>query len=142
MIDINKYIGLPYKNKGYTKEGLDCYGLVRLFLKEELDVDVPKFEQYDTYENKQEVERQFLLNVPLLAGERTETPEFGDICLFRFMGIVSHIGVYIRDGYVLHILRGTNSSYEAINGRRLKGRLEGYYELKEKNKVKRSSTSV
>jgi len=129
-IDISKYIGIPYKSKGYTLEGADCYGLVWLFLKTEMEIILPKFEAYDPYEDKQEVARQMNLNIPLLLGEETNLPEFGDIVLFKFGGISSHLGIYMGSNKVLHILRGTNSTCESYIRGRLKGRLDGIYRLK------------
>jgi cell wall-associated NlpC family hydrolase len=135
MIDINKYIGIPYKTKGYDFDGADCFGLVRLFLQNEFGMAMPKFEQYNPDEDIKEVAKQFSLNIPLIAGERVDIPEIGDVALFHFRGIASHIGIYVGNNRVLHILRGTNSTCEAIDSRRLKGRLEGYYGLERKNKT-------
>ncbi len=131
MVDINKYIGISYKSKGYDFNGLDCYGLVWLFSKLEMGVDLPKFEQFDPYEDRAEVARQMDLNVPLLTGFKTDNPKFGDVVVFKFMGISGHFGIYIENNCVLHILKGTDSTYESFTKGRLKGRLDGIYRLKE-----------
>ena len=132
-MDINKYIGIPYKSKGYGFDGADCYGLLWLFMKEELDIILPMFEQYNPYEDAKEVANQIDINLPLLTGKQVDTPKFGDVVLFRFRGAPSHFGVYIESNKVLHILKGTDSTYESINSVRLKGRIEGIYELKKQN---------
>ena len=141
-MNINKYIGIPFKQKGYDFEGVDCFGLVHLFLKEEMGMEIPMFKQYDVFEDPIEVARQFNLNVPLIAGDVTTSPKFGDMALFKFRGVANHIGIYVGNGRVLHAMRGTESACESINSVRLKGRLENYYELREENKIKYSTTPV
>ena len=39
MID---YIGIPYKDKGRTFNGCDCYGLLMLYYKKELGIEIPE----------------------------------------------------------------------------------------------------
>lgn len=36
-----KYIGLPYVPGGREKDGVDCWGLLRLIYKEEMQLDLP-----------------------------------------------------------------------------------------------------
>jgi cell wall-associated NlpC family hydrolase len=36
-----QYVGLPFRDKGRARTGLDCYGLVVLVLREQFGVEVP-----------------------------------------------------------------------------------------------------
>ncbi len=53
------YIGLPFLERGRDpKKGLDCWGLVRLILREQFDHRLPSYtEFYDSTDN-QETRRQ------------------------------------------------------------------------------------
>ena len=142
MTDINKYIGIPFKKKGFDFDGVDCYGLVWLFYREEFGMEMPSFGAYDINEDPKEVARQMNINIPLLIGDQTDTPVFGDAVLFRFRNIPNHMGIYVGNGRVLHVMKGTFSTCESINSCRLKGKLDGYYELRQENKIKCSTKSV
>lgn len=135
MIDINKYIGIPYKSKGYWFDGADCYGLVYLFLTLEYGVKLPKFKDYDPFQDVKEVAKQMDLNLPLLSGKPTKFPKFGDLVLFKMRGVPSHLGIYAGNNTVLHILKGTDAVCESLNSTRLKGKVEGFYEFERKNKT-------
>ncbi len=127
MIDINKYIGLPYKQKGYDFDGADCYGLIWLFYKNEFNKILPKYENCDTCVNAKLVESQIDVSKMTLDAYKTNTPKTGDLVLFRFRGLVCHLGLYIDDSMVLHILRDVNAVCEPINHGRLSKRVEGIY---------------
>lgn len=100
----SKYIGLPWKSGGRTPEGLDCVGLVALFLKEEFGfvAPVPKSE------NNGDAER-------FLAGRKfiTEDLKRGDVVFFAKKGRgISHVGVWLGGGKLLHIVQGIDSRAE------------------------------
>lgn len=141
-MNINKYIGIPFKKKGFTFDGVDCYGLVWLFYNIEFGMEMPSFDAYDINEDPKEVAKQMDLNIPLLAGNRTNTPKIGDVVLFKFRGIPNHLGIYAGNNRVLHVMKGTASVCESISSKRLKGKLDGYYELKQENKINCSTTPI
>lgn len=129
-MNINKYIGIPYKQKGYDFDGVDCYGLVWLFLKEEFDILLPRYHDIDIYKDVEETVNTIGKEMPLFFGSLTNTPKYGDIALFNFRGQPIHFGIYIERNKILHVLKGTDSTYEPFDRGRLKGKLEGIYELK------------
>ena len=47
-MDFNKYIGVPWLVGGRTFEGFDCWGLVHLFFKNELHINIPSY--HEAYE--------------------------------------------------------------------------------------------
>lgn len=43
MIDIRKYMLIPFEDKGRSFEGVDCWGLIYLIYKEELGITLPTY---------------------------------------------------------------------------------------------------
>lgn len=50
MIDINKFVGVPYVKGGVDYSGADCYGLAALFYRDEMGIDLPFFDGDDGVE--------------------------------------------------------------------------------------------
>ena len=125
-MDINKYIGLPFRHHGRDFDGVDCYGLVRLVLSEEFDVHLPDYWAYEDANDMNKIDSMFDEYLPIHT-QRVEAPEVGNIVLFKFRGYTSHIVIYDGDGKVLHVMRGMNSVCVPVQSGILRGRLEGYY---------------
>jgi cell wall-associated NlpC family hydrolase len=128
--DTSKYIMIPYKNKGRTSEGCDCWGLVRLVYMKEFDIILPTLlAAYSNAMDGEKVSTVVEANKPLVATKQKDAPEYGDVVIFNMRGNPCHVGVYVGRNKVLHILSGTNSTLESMDSFRLKGRVEGYYEI-------------
>jgi cell wall-associated NlpC family hydrolase len=131
MINTGKYIQIPFKSGGRDFNGCDCYGLVRLVLKEEFGKELPMLS--NEYKNANVVidtEKVVKKNLPLLIAKEKGTPDEGDVGVFSYRGHTSHVGVYVGRGKVLHIL--STAKYpvcEKLNSPFLKGRLNGFYEV-------------
>ena len=129
-IDISKYIKIPYKNKGRDINGCDCWGLIRLIYINEYGITLPILssnyeEASDAIEVGYTVENEKLS----IRNKQKNIPEYGDLIIFNINRNPCHIGMYIGKNRVLHILKGTDSVIESLNSFRLKGRIEGYYEV-------------
>lgn len=130
MVDTTKYIQIPFQEHGRSFSGCDCYGLVKLFYQEELDINLPNFSDY---KNTAEVEQINILidkGKPILDAEELEKPQIGCLVLFKSKGYVSHIGLYVGQNRVLHITKKANCVCERLDSVRLKGRVDGFYKLK------------
>ena len=125
-MNVEKYIEIPFLDHGRDFTGCDCYGLVKLVLLEEFDKVLPDFFAYNDSDDLEAIGELVNLNTPLVTNKRKEIPDEGDIALFTFKGVVTHIGVYIGGDMVLHIMRNTNATCERYKTGRLKGRLEGF----------------
>lgn len=132
MLDVSKYIQIPYKSGGRDFDGCDCYGLVRLVLEKEFEKVLPDYSQeYDNANNVKVTAPIIKKYKPLLTGKKKESPDIGDLAVFNYRGLPSHIGIYVGEGRILHIL--SNSKYsvcEKLNSPYLRGRLEGFYEVR------------
>lgn len=112
----SQYVGLPWRAGGRTRAGLDCVGLVMVFLLEEYGL---AFAAPDS-RNEGAAER-------FLAGRKFDATALqrGDVVFFaRPDGLISHVGIWLGDGKLLHIVRGIDSRVE--NGFELLSRARLY----------------
>lgn len=126
-MDINKYIKIPYRIKGRDFSGCDCWGLVRLVLKEEFRTDLPMFSIYESVEDSKKVEKLIRENKPLVDVEEKGLPDIGDLCLMNFVGSLQHIGIYVGDARVLHTTKKTGVMCTRIDHPMLRNKIEGWY---------------
>lgn len=121
----DKYIGLPYQENGRTEAGVDCWGLARLYYKNELNIELPSYsELYDGSLDASVIE---LIKTKQDNWAKTTTPIVGDICLFNIYNEPRHIGIYIGDGKFLHSRDSKDSVIESINSPQWAKRFAGYY---------------
>lgn len=126
----NDYVGLPYQEKGRTREGLDCWGLARIVYKEQFDIDLPSFSE--AYEFDDDDGIQEAINARREGWISTDSPRPGDIVTFRILGRLCHIGICAAPGTFLHISAEKTSSIEKLNSGTWKNRIEGFYRYEEK----------
>lgn len=125
---VKAYIGIPFANRGRDRTGLDCWGLVRLVLREQLGVDLPSLK--DKYERASDgVIVSHLVNAqrPIIGAERVNDPIAGDIVLLSLRGLPCHVGVYVGGGLMLDVRKDTETVVEDLSAPRWARRVEGYY---------------
>jgi len=130
-VDCARFIGIPFLPHGRTRDGCDCYGLVRLALAEEYGVTLPAFvDGYDDFSDHQTEANIINEKLPLIGAARVAAPEEGDIVLMRYLGIASHVGLYARNGMVLHVEeRQGFSRLEKIDSPMIRSRVMGFYRI-------------
>ena len=126
------YVGIPYLSLGRTREGCDCWGLVRLVYAEHFSIDLPSFKE--AYESANdvvdvsgaiEVERN---SERWKSGwAEVKSPAPGDVILCRVMGYETHVGVFAGAGLMLHVLKGTDACIVNTNSMMWKRRIVGYF---------------
>jgi cell wall-associated NlpC family hydrolase len=120
------YVGIPYLDRGRDRAGLDCWGLVRLFYREELGIELPSYaDAYATAEDTAAAETLFA--VGRRAWTPVQTPERGDVLLFRIGRHASHVGVFLQADDFLHVLKGRAVTVERISDRLWAQNLVGAY---------------
>lgn len=125
---IANFIGIPFRAHGRTRAGCDCYGLVRLVLAEHFGKTLPAFDDGYDFDDRAEEARLIKEGLPLIGAMLVETPEPGDIVLLRYLGVASHVGVYVGDGRLLHTEeREGYSGLDDLTGPFLRSRIVGYY---------------
>ena len=133
-MNFDKYIGLPYQENGRTNSGVDCWGLARLFYKQELNIELPDYS--DLYSGSWDEQVTKLINYHKDNWHEVQQPSIGDLCLFNIYGEPAHIGVYVGDSKFLHARDGQDSVIESLNNPLWKRRISGYFKYQvESNSV-------
>ena len=127
---VKKYVGIPFVSGGRDKNGLDCYGLVRLILRDEYCYNLPLLNgDYTNALNAAETKRLFCENIPLLCGDKIENPEEKSVALLKMRGRLCHVGLYAGDGCIIHSRHKIGVVCERLSSPQLAGCVEGWYRV-------------
>ncbi|HOS41942.1 MAG TPA: NlpC/P60 family protein [Spirochaetota bacterium] len=128
-MNANRYIDIPFAERGRSRAGVDCWGLVCLVYREEYGIELPDYlgDDYTTTDGplvsgliaRHKAESWW----PLAPGMEAE----GDVILLRMRGLPSHVGLVIRSGRMLHVERGRNVCVERYWGPMWNKRVMGCY---------------
>lgn len=115
----NRWLHTPYKYMGRTEEGCDCWGFVRLVLKEEKGVVLPSFDGVNEVDGMKYAE----------SFRPLQGPE--DWCLVKMVERRNHLhaGLYL-EGFVIHM---THNGVVMQRIKQIKGIIRGYYSYACKN---------
>lgn len=121
MINVKKYVGIPWKHLGRTSKGIDCYGLAQLIYKEELNIILPDY-YYPVYRQecvKFTPETFPILNcIEQIPFSTEKVQEYDMLWLkIRWEEIVNHIGIYAGDGYFLEVNDPAGTILSKVNRR-------------------------
>ena len=127
------YIGIPYADRGRDPAiGLDCWGLVRHVLHDEMQADLPS---YDIYSSSDEITETAAIveenrNNPAQWFEVTlDIAKSFDVILFAIKGHPCHVGVVARRPFMLHTLRPHHSCLEKFTSPKWVNRVRGVFRL-------------
>lgn len=105
------YVGVPYRDRGRSRAGWDCYGLVWVIAREQFGVALPDY-RYRSAADLADVRA-------LVAGARTAGPwrpvteadvRAGDIAVLRsWDGSPVHVGMMLAPGWMLHVHAGIDT---------------------------------
>lgn len=121
----DKYIGLPYANNGRSEIGIDCWGLVCLFYKNELNIELPSY--VDKYDGPQDLGIASTITTYKDNWTSTTTPDIGDVVLFNVYGEPAHVGVYVGNNKFIHSREGKDSVVESLSSPKWAKRFDGFY---------------
>lgn len=126
-MNLHKYVGIPYQSRSDKFSGSDCYGLCRLFYREELGIDLPDyFDLYADAEFGLQVSAAILANRSQGNWKEVESPELFDIVVFNVKGLPAHCGIVLENNEFLHCFPGYNSSIETFDSVKWSKRIDGY----------------
>lgn len=101
----SEYVGIPFKEGGRDRNGIDCYGLPRLIYKE-----LKNIELYDS--DKEKLDGEYFLKYhhliyrPWISVSALEMKPF-DLIVFDVWNdsLPSHTGIYIGNNKFIHSMR-------------------------------------
>ncbi|SCK48966.1 Cell wall-associated hydrolases (invasion-associated proteins) [Variovorax sp. HW608] len=127
-IDLSRWVGIPYRPKGRDRTGMDCWGIVLAYAREELGLELPEY-YYD--------EAAILEHACAHIGRETKAPHWtpiarrsirpGDVLIFRIRGFETHCGIAVGGRDFLHSLAGRASCIESLDHTNWAHRCTGAY---------------
>lgn len=128
---VGHYIGLPFKEHGRDRAGLDCWGLVRLALMEQFGFHLPSYtNEYDRTSDSDKIGRLVSREARAWRAMPLGQEDIGDVVVMRMRGQPMHVGLIAGDGLMLHVERGINSALDRYTSSRWAARLEAIYRHK------------
>jgi len=102
MYKVIEYLNTPYRYGGNSKNGIDCSAFVQTVMYQALEISIPR----TSYAQSNVGEDVSL-----------EDLKFGDLVFFntRGRGRVSHVGIYLSDGYFVHSGSRTGVAIASLN---------------------------
>jgi len=128
MFEVRDFLEIPYKHKGRSYGGCDCYGFIILFYRDVLkkvllDVD----EDYSPnwmFKNK-----NYYLDNYHKQFEKVKVPNKYDIVLFQKRdGIANHGGIILGYGKFIHCCKN-GVLVDSYNNEGWKKRINGFYKF-------------
>ena len=123
---MNKYIGIPFVDRGNSIDGADCYGILRLIYRDALSIELPEF--HGSCNSTKLIFSDYLKQIAE-HWELVEEPKIYDVVAMahdpRHPRVIQHFGLYIGDGLVLHTLENIGS--HVIKLEELKYYVKGIY---------------
>lgn len=123
---LSKYIGVPYRSLGRTRDGWDCWGCVAAYYRAEFNIELPSYASAYT-DAAEHAETALAISQGRSLWQQVETPETGDVVLLRILREPTHVGIYVGEGFMLHVRRGANTCLERLNAPFWRTRVEGFY---------------
>lgn len=122
------YVGLPFKEHGRDRGGVDCWGLFRLVMAERFALDLPSYaDGYESTADAEELGRLIRGGLGPWRPVRWGHERAGDGLLIRMKAQPMHVAVVAAPGWMLHVEDGVDSSLERYDGVKWRRRILGVY---------------
>jgi cell wall-associated NlpC family hydrolase len=125
---IDRYLGVPYKHRGRTISGLDCYGLI-ISIYKDLGIKLIDIEENYTEDWTWAGKNYFIENA-YKEWEAVIVPELFDVVGFNnSKGIMTHAGVMLDANRCIHTCKA-GTVITRINDFKQTHKLSGYFRHK------------
>jgi cell wall-associated NlpC family hydrolase len=126
----SNFVGVPWREKGRTRWGCDCWGLVRLVYTGALGLALPSYDEgYASVEERGEIDALMSEDAsrwPWAMVPAGREAEF-DVAVFRRGAMAAHVGVVAELGRMLHVDRERESCVVSYADAPWSNRLIGIY---------------
>jgi cell wall-associated NlpC family hydrolase len=123
-----RYIGLPFRDHGRDRSGLDCWGLVRLVMAEQFGIALPSLAAaYEHTLALDAISGVIRAQIPAWNAVAAGDERCGDVIVLRLHGQPLHVGVVLGDRHMLHVEARIDSAIERYDQTRWKDRIYGFY---------------
>lgn len=116
---VDQYIGIQFLEHGRSRDGLDCWGLVRLVYAERFGIMLPSLAEgyaaVDDAAGLADVVVQERSKSGYWEAISLDDCEIGDVALFRMSADLWHVGIMVAAGRMLHVWRRINTCIDRIN---------------------------
>ena len=124
---INDFIGIPFVSKGRTFRGCDCYGLVKLYYKEVLNIELP-----ETVITAEQPRRTFANYLNEISKNWTLTTQQKNAVVAMSINaehpsLVTHFAIMIDDKRFIDTRENMSSFLTSIDDERIKNQIKGFY---------------
>lgn len=135
----DKYLDIPFVEKGFDRSGCHCWGIVYLVFLKELGIELPKYLEFSAV-NVKEVHKainegkQLDPWIPVIGPRRpfdvVVLKTLDDAKPNKIRYLECHVGVASSSQYVLHVEGGSRASNADLNSSLMRRRLVGAYRHK------------
>ena len=115
---IANYVGIPFQDGGRDRNGLDCWGLVRLVLSEQCRIDVPSYGDISA-DDLQAIAREVSGETKNEPWHPTITPMVFDVAVMHRHIAPVHVGIVValEPTRMLHVERATHVVFIPVTHR-------------------------
>lgn len=125
----DKYINIPYENRGREATGSDCWGLAIQIYKNELGIDLPGYSDISA-ENLLQIYHAMNTDKDSEIWESVNPEDIQafDICVMRGAGIrrVCHAGIVLDKKRIIHMEKGVDSCIVTLDHFSIRERIDCY----------------
>lgn len=124
---ISRFIGIPFVSQGRSFRGCDCYGLVKLYYKEVLNIEIP-----ETVITAEQPRRTFANYLNEISKNWSSTvPQTNAVVAMAVNAehptLITHFAVMIDDKRFIDTRENRSSYLTSIDDEKIKNQIKGFY---------------
>lgn len=129
MLDLSKYVGIPFVDGGRDFEGADCWGLLALAYKEEFGIDLPHY-TISAMDTEEVIDA---MSDSMERGEWQPVTQYkeGDVVAMslhpKYPEMINHVGLLVGTASFLHTQEKTGAIISPMNHMLYSKTIRGVY---------------